>query len=196
MYIAKVLFTLAIIAYAVVHIVKADDTIKTKKDDEIRYRIEDEIIEGQSEDSYRYANMKGTRRVIILQGKAKTTRYDHKAKKIGHLNADLIIFLYDMKENKRVMTVANGNVDFNKYNIYIKSERSKLYYETGIAEFAGNVVVKHKNVYNDMKEPDELHAPYLTYNEFEDRLFTSGGVKFKIHMERITTSPAGDSHDN
>ena len=48
-----------------------------------------------------------------------------------------------------------------------------------------------------MKELDELHAPHFTYNESEDKLFASGGVKFKIHMEKkITISPAGDSHDN
>ena len=146
MYIAKVFFTLAIIAYAVVHIVRADDTIETKKDDEMQYHIEQEIIEGQSKDSYRYLNMDGTRRVVILQGKAEAIRYDDEAKKIGHLNADLIIFLYDIKENKRIVTIANGNVNFNKYNIYITSERARIYYETSIAKFAGKVVVKQLNI--------------------------------------------------
>ena len=175
--IAKILFTLAIIAYVVVHIVKADDAIEIKKDDEMQYQIEQEIIEGQSEDSYSYVNTDGTRRVIILQGRAKTIRYDGEGKKIGHLNADLIIFLDDTKEDERIVTIANGNVDFNRYNIYITSERARIYYGIGVSHFAGKVVVKRKNVYSEL---DELHTSNFIYNEFKDKLFASGGVKFKI----------------
>ena len=199
----KCILILTLIICVPILIARSDDSTETDENIQTPNNVKLEVQQGKSKDSYRYFNLNHTREAIILHKEAMLTRYDGEANKIGHLKADLIIAVFDTSIGERILTVGNGDVNFNYHNICVTSERVKMFPQEGIIQFDEDVKVKqYSKVKPDCltekpddptKKPDELYTPRFIYDEIERKIIASGGVKFKFYIERIV--PTDDDEE-
>ena len=80
---------------------------------------------------HRYSSAEDTRQILervditsttILTGNAEMHRYSLAEEYVGFLKADKMIFIIDKARDERLLTIAMGNVEFFRDNIYITSD--------------------------------------------------------------------------